>query len=65
MTTNNWFLGACAVVAVLAVIGIIVGATMPSVALIVASAVVLIVAAGLFISGIYDRRHLTPRQRAT
>jgi len=35
------------------------------VAAIVAGAVVLIACTGLFISGMYDRKHLTPRQRVT
>ena len=65
MTTNNWFLGACVVFGLLAIVAIIGGAAMHQVALIVAGAVVLLVAAGLFISGMYDRKHLTPRQRVT
>ena len=65
MTTNNWFLGACVVFGILAIVAIIAGAATHHVVAIVAGAVVLIAAAGLFISGMYDRKHLTPRQRAT
>jgi len=65
MTTNNWFLGACVAFGVLAIVAIIAGAVMHAVAAIVAGAVVLIACTGLFISGMYDRKHLTPRQRVT
>ena len=65
MTTNNWFLGACVVFGILAIVAIIAGIAMKAVAAIVAGAVVLIACVGLFVSGMYDRKHLTPRQRVT
>jgi len=65
MTTNNWFLGACVVFGILAIAAIVAGIAIKATALIVAGAVVLIACVGLFVSGMYDRKHLTPRQRVT
>jgi hypothetical protein len=63
MLSNTWFLVGCAVFAVGGLISIIVGAVMPSTAAIVIGSLVLIVSAGLFISGLYDRKHIPGGRR--
>ena len=62
MLSNTWFLVGCAVFAVGALVAIIAGAVTNTTAAIVLGVIVLIACVGMFISGMYDRKHI-PRQR--